>query len=230
MIELLRFIFHGSSNRIGKIISLLAALFLITAVSCQRQQVKVQEGMFTKAEYDNIEQRTTRKIIRVDTAALDSVSKERLRLFMESERICLKNGLKLALGYEMGDGFEVIHFKYDRHYCHMDCPDLYVQLTNAEYENLMNYVLNNFPSGESKDDVKDDEGRTYHRRIGITACGVELLLEADYNDRKREVWLITENETRALTYHSHAHFLCQTHAPNYYYRLWKSQQKSKKAH
>ena len=203
---------------------LLTIVFMFVAFSCQRQQVKEQEGLFTKAEYEDIEKRTHRKIIHVDTTTLYPNEKSSLEASLEEERTTLKSGIKLALGYEIGDGFEVIHFRSDSNSCHYSCPDLYVQLTKYEYERLTKYIIDTFPKGESNDNVKDKAGKSFARKIGITTCGIELLLEGNERCHKEELRLTTNNETRALTYHFHHLSFCQTHPPTLYETIWMIQQ------
>ena len=208
-----------------KVIPLFVILSLCFTVSCQEQKAKEEEGMFTKAEYEDIEKRTQRKIIRVDTTVLYQIEKSSLEASLEEERITLKRGVKLAIGYEIGDGFEVIHFRSDREKsCHYACPDLYVQLTQNEYDSLMNYVSNTFPKGESNDSIKDKKGNSYHRKIRINTSGIDLLLEGDDKCHKEKIRLTTYNEARALTYHFHHLYFCQTHAPNLYETFWMIQQ------
>ena len=193
-------------------------------VSCQKQKANEEEGMFTKEEYENIEKRTQRKIIRVDTTTLYPSEKSSLEAALEVERATLKKGMKLALGYIMRDGFEVIHFRSDSNSCHYSCPDLYVQLTTDEYKHLVNYVHNSFPNSNSEDIIKDDEGKSFHRRLEIKECGIELLLEGNERRYKEELRLKIDYGTRALTYHYHHFFLCQTHTPSLYETLWMIQQ------
>lgn len=193
-------------------------------VSCQKQKANEEEGMFTKAVYENIEKRTQRKIIHVDTTTLYPSEKSSLEAFLEAERATLKKGMKLALGYKMRNGFEVIHFRSDSNSCHYSCPDLYVQLTTDEYKHLVNYVHNSFPNSNSEDIIKDDEGKSFHRRLEIKECGIELLLEGNERRYKEELRLKIDYGTKALTYHFHHFFLCQTHTPSLYETLWMIQQ------
>ena len=207
-----------------KVILLLVIMAICFTVSCQKQKANEEEGMFTKEEYENIEKRTQRKIIRVDTTTLYPSEKSSLEAALEVERATLKKGMKLALGYIMRDGFEVIHFRSDSNSCHYSCPDLYVQLTTDEYKHLVNYVHNSFPNSNSEDIIKDDEGKSFHRRLEIKECGIELLLEGNERRYKEELRLKIDYGTRALTYHYHHFFLCQTHTPSLYETLWMIQQ------
>ena len=207
-----------------KVMPLLVILSLCFTMSCQKQKAKEEEGMFTKAEYEDIEKRTQRKIIHVDTTTLYPSEKRIIEASLEVERTALIKGVKLALGYEMGNGYEIIQFRSDSNSCHYSCPDLYVQLTTDEYKHLAKYVYNTFPKGESEDDVKDDEGKSFHRKMKITSDGIEFLLEGDERCHKVIKKLKVENETKALTYHFHHFYLCQTHAPSLYETIWMIQQ------
>lgn len=207
-----------------KVIRLLVIMVICFTVSCQKQKAYEEEGMFTKAEYEDIEKRTQRKIIHVDTTTLYPSEKSSLEASLEEERATLKEGIKLALGYEIGDGFEIIHFRSDSNSCGYSCPDFYVQLTTDEFKHLVNYVHDTFPNGDSEDNIKDDGGKSFHRRIGIKECGIEFLLEGNEKCHNEELRLKIDNDTKALTYHFHHFYLCQTHTPSLYETIWMIQQ------
>lgn len=196
-------------------------------VSCKHgKQTEPQQtmGVDTAA----IELRTNRKLISIDTLELNSLQRNGLRRYLSEEREHVKQIMEFALDYEIGDGFEVLHFLPDEYRCFFICSDLHIQLYKPEFDKLYKYLLTF--KGESESEIKDKENNIAHRTtVSLRDCFVANL-DTDCRSKRyhdKDVTLRLDYKTRSMTYHNHNSYFCQTHLENYYNRLWKEQQKKR---
>ena len=140
--------------------------------------------------------------------------------------------MKLCLDYELNDSsYAVLHFRYDEKYdCPLDCPDMYIQLSDSEYKKLKEHIKK-IPK-KIYNNVVSNRYETYHQRtISSTADYFLVKLEEIRSDtlyRGVERFLRIGYKNKDVTYHIHHHFGCQTHmTPQPYERIWRKQQKKK---
>ena len=198
-------------------------------VSCKHgKQAESQQtmGVDTAA----IELRTNRKLISIDTIMLHPEERKHLARYIKFERKSMKQSIKDMLDYEIGDGFEVLHFLSDEYDCLYDCPDIYIQLYQSEFDRLHKYLLT-FPKGESKSEskikIKGKFNQIIHRTINSLQDCFIVTTEAksDSLSSKSSMRKIQLNyETKEMIYHRHHYHSCQTHPDDYYNIIWKNQQ------
>ena len=171
---------------------------------------------------------TNRKVITIDSTQLDSLDRKYLSTILREERDRFTQGVKLALGYDLKGGYEIIHLYHKPNHdcrftcCHYNgCPKVYAQLTNNEYEKLMERFK--FYRGKHEDDVKDHEGATFHRTFIYTPNGITVFLEGHESCCEETVSLQLDAMTKIMTYHFHHHYWCQTGSSchTYYEWLWE---------
>lgn len=149
-------------------------------------------------------------------------------------------GVKLALDYDLKDGYEIIHLSHKTNpdcrytYCpYSACPKIYAQLTNNEFVKLMEQFK--LKRGKHEDDVKDYRGRTFNRTLIYTPNGITVFLEGHESCCEETVSLQLDAMTKAMTYHYHHHSTClagfditeyewlweKIHNKNMYDGIWK---------
>ena len=83
--------------------------------------------------------------------------------------------------------------------------------------------------GKHEDDVKDFAGKNFHRTFIYTPNGITVFLEGHERCCVETVSLQLDAMTKAITYHYHHHYWCQTGSSCHtaYERLWEKLQKNK---
>lgn len=189
-------------------------LIISLLASCNGKNKEVDENT-SEIDYHKIEMITNRKVITIDSTRLDSLDRDNLSTILREEREKFTQGVKLALGYDIKGGYEIIHLyhkpNHDCHFtcCHYNgCPKIYAQLTKSEYESLMKKLK--LSRGKHEDDVKDHSGKTFHRTLIFTPNGFTVFLEGHESCCKETASLQIDAMTRAMTYHFHHHYWCLT--------------------
>lgn len=193
-----------------RIIGVLLIISLLA--SCNHNNKEADENA-SEIDYQKIEMITNRKVITIDSTQLDSLDRDNLSTILRKERDKFTQGVKLALGYDLKGGYEIIHLyhktNHDCRYtcCHYSaCPKIYAQITKNEYEKLIKLLK--LSRGKHEDDVKDHRGRTFHRTLIYTPNGITAFLEGHESCCKETVSLQLDAMTKAMTYHYHHHSPC----------------------
>lgn len=188
--------------------------------------------ILSRADSAEIEKRSHREIINIDVPKLNIRELKHLKDYLKNEKYIICDGMKLCLDYELNDSsYAVLHFRYDEKYdCPLDCPDMYIQLSDSEYKKLKEHIKK-IPK-KIYNNVVSNRYETYHQRtISSTADYFLVKLEEIRSDtlyRGVERFLRIGYKNKDVTYHIHHHFGCQTHmTPQPYERIWRSQQKKK---
>ena len=209
---------------IKKIILVALTTLLVSCKHGKQAEPQQKTGIDTAA----IELRTNRKLISIDTIMLHPEERKHLARYMKLERKSMKQSIKDMLDYEIGDGFEVLHFLSDEYDCLYDCPDIHIQLYQSEFNRLHEYLLT-FPKGESKSESKIKIKRKYNQFIHKTINSLQDSFVVTFESRldsssskgtMRKMQL--DYETKEMTYHRHHNNGCQTHPDDYYNIIWKN--------
>ena len=206
----------------------MGGVVMISLLASCNEKNKDADKNTSEIDYHKIEMITNRKVITIDSTQLDSCDRENLSRFLRIENEVFIKGVKLALGYNLKEGYEIIHLYHkttsDCHYtcCHYHgCPKIYAQLTNNEYEKMMEQFK--VYREKHEDNVKDHRGKTFHRTIIYTPNGITVFLEGHESCCEETVSLQLNAMTKAMTYHFHHHYWCQTGASCHttYERIWE---------
>lgn len=164
-----------------------------------------------------IEQWTHRELLCVDTTKLHPRELRDLNRYLERERKNTKSNVMCVTGYQLGEGFEVLHLRSDNEYsCRYACPDEYIVLSEGEMAGLSS-KLDSLPIGIAEHIEMDSIMST--RTIKSKGDSLVITLEGDCKSPSCKgvtLQLTIDKAKKLLSYHVHHQYFCQTHGKDYY--------------
>ena len=164
-----------------------------------------------------IEQWTHRELLCVDTIKLHPHELRDLNRYLEGERKITKSNVMYATGYQLGDGFEVLHLRSNNEYsCEFACPDGHLVLSECELAGLCSKI-DSLPIGIAEHIEIDSVMST--RTIKSTGDSLVITLERECKSPSCEgatLQLTIDKAKKLLSYHVHHRYFCQTHGRDYY--------------
>ena len=164
-----------------------------------------------------IEQWTHRELLCVDTTKLHPHELKHLKSYLEGERKNAKSNVMCATGYQLGEGFEVLHLRSNKEFsCRFACPDEYLVLSDSEWAGLCS-KLDSLPIGIAEHIEIDSIMNT--RTIKSAGDSLVITLERDCKSPSCEgatLQLTIDKAKKLLSYHVHHRYFCQTHGKDYY--------------
>lgn len=192
----------------------------ILCVSCNHDKKSIYtnaDESFVRIDTSLIEQWTHRELLCVDTTRLHPRELRDLNRYLERERKNTKSNVMCATGYQLGEGFEVLHLRSDNEYsCKFACPDEYIVLSEGEMAGLSS-KLDSFPIGIAEHIEMDSIVST--RTIKSKGDNLVITLEGECKSPSCEgvtLQLIIDKAKKLLSYHVHHNYFCQTHGKDYY--------------